>query len=46
MSKSLVDQRVEEGLQDIRDGRTYGPFDTAEQMSESVERNMKERRES
>lgn len=41
--KSLVDSRIEEGLEDIRRGRTYGPFDTADQMIESLQRNMKER---
>jgi bifunctional DNA-binding transcriptional regulator/antitoxin component of YhaV-PrlF toxin-antitoxin module len=41
--KSLIDSRIEEGLEDIRRGRTYGPFDTADQMIDSLERNMKER---
>ena len=41
--KSLIDRRIEEGLEDIRRGRTYGPFDTADQMIESLQRNMKER---
>jgi len=41
--KSLIDRRIEEGLEDIRRGRTYGPFDTADQLIESLQRNMKER---
>lgn len=41
--KSLVDSRIEEGLEDIRRGRTYGPFDTADQMIDSLQSNMKER---
>lgn len=41
--KSLIDRRIEEGLEDIRRGRTYGPFDTADQMIDSLQRNMKER---
>lgn len=41
--KSLIDRRIEEGLEDVRRGRTYGPFDTADQMIESLQRNMKER---
>ena len=41
--KSLIDRRIEEGLEDIRRGRTYGPFDTADQMIESLQRNIKER---
>lgn len=43
MPKGLIDRRIEEGLEDIRRGRTYGPFDTADQMIESLQRNMKER---
>lgn len=41
--KSLLDLHIEEGLEDITKGRTYGPFDTAEKMIESLQRNMKER---
>jgi AbrB family looped-hinge helix DNA binding protein len=41
--RSLIDRRIEEGLEDIRGGRTYGPFDTADQMIDSLQRNMKER---
>ena len=41
--KSLIDRRIDEGLEDIRRGRTYGPFDTADQMIDSLQRNMKER---
>lgn len=41
--KSLIDRRIEEGLEDIRRGRTYGPFDTADRMIDSIQRNMKER---
>jgi AbrB family looped-hinge helix DNA binding protein len=41
--KSFIDRRIEEGLEDIRRGRTYGPFDSADEMIESLERNMKDR---
>ena len=41
--RSLLDQHIEEGLGDIAKGRTYGPFDTAEKMIESLQRNMKAR---
>ena len=34
--KSLIDQRIDEGLEDIRAGRTYGPFDSADEMIESL----------
>ena len=41
--KSLIDRRIEEGLEDIRKGRTYGPFDTAEEMIASLKQNIKQR---
>jgi AbrB family looped-hinge helix DNA binding protein len=41
--KSLLDRHIEESLEDIRQGRTYGPFDTVEEMVESLQRNLKER---
>lgn len=40
---SLIDRRIDEGLEDIRKGRTYGPFDTAQEMIESLQRNIKVR---
>lgn len=39
--KSFIDQRIDEGLEDIRKGRTYGPFDSADEMIESLRRNLK-----
>jgi AbrB family looped-hinge helix DNA binding protein len=30
--KTLAEREVAEGLQDIRNGRTYGPFSSAEKM--------------
>lgn len=42
--KTLVDKRLVEGLEDIKHGRTYGPFDTAEEMIDSLESNMKRRK--
>ena len=39
--KSQLDGRLEEGLEDIRRGRTYGPFDTPDEMIESLQRNIK-----
>ena len=41
--KSVLDRHIAEGLEDIRQGRTYGPFDTAEEMIESLQRNLEER---
>ena len=40
---SLLDQHIEEGLEDIREGRTYGPFETAEEMIDSLKRSLKQR---
>ncbi|MBI4120216.1 MAG: AbrB/MazE/SpoVT family DNA-binding domain-containing protein [Parcubacteria group bacterium] len=34
--KSLIDRDIAEGLEDIRQGRIYGPFDTAEEMIRSL----------
>jgi AbrB family looped-hinge helix DNA binding protein len=41
--QTILDRRIEEGLEDIRKGRTYGPFDTAEEMIASLQRNIKNR---
>ena len=41
--QSLVDQHLEEGLEDIRKGRTYGPFNTADDMIASMRSNIKAR---
>lgn len=40
---SLLDKHIDESLADIAKGRTYGPFDTAEEMIDSLQRNLKER---
>lgn len=34
--KSLVDREIAEGLEDLRQGRTYGPYGTAEEMIRSL----------
>ena len=34
--KSLVHQAIAEGLEDIKRGRVYGPFDTVEEMLASL----------
>jgi AbrB family looped-hinge helix DNA binding protein len=41
--QSLVDRRIQEGLEDIRNGRTYGPFDSADEMIKSLQGNIKAR---
>ena len=34
--KSLIDRAIAEGLEDIRKGRAYGPFETHKAMAESL----------
>src|SRR3989344_7441484 len=34
--KSIIDQRLAEALADVRAGRTYGPFDSAQQLIASL----------
>ena len=41
--KNFIDQRIDEGLEDIRKGRTYGPFESAEEMMASLQGKMKRR---
>lgn len=36
--KSLVDREITEGLEDIRKGRTYGPYSSAEEMIRALHR--------
>ena len=39
--KSVIDREIAEGLEDIRKGRIYGPYDSAEEMIRSLRRNAK-----
>ena len=41
--KNFIDQRIDEGLEDIRKGRTYGPFESAEEMMASLQSKSKRR---
>jgi AbrB family looped-hinge helix DNA binding protein len=41
--QSLVDRHIQEGLEDIRNGRTYGPFDSSDEMIKSLQSNIKAR---
>jgi hypothetical protein len=34
--KSLVDRAIAEGLDDVKHGRVYGPFDTVDEMLSSL----------
>lgn len=42
--RRMVDARLAEADEDIRRGRVYGPFNTAEEMAASVETNVKKLR--
>jgi len=39
-----IKQRLEEGLEDIRQGRTYGPFDSADEMLHSLHKSLKSKK--
>lgn len=39
--KSLVDRRMDESLADYNKGRSYGPFDSADELIASLRTNVK-----
>ncbi|MBK5292797.1 MAG: AbrB/MazE/SpoVT family DNA-binding domain-containing protein [Acidobacteriia bacterium] len=39
--RRIIDGRLARAEADIRAGRTYGPFNTAKEMAESIEANIK-----
>ena len=39
--KSVIDRGIAESLEDFKRGRSYGPFDTAEDMIASLHANVK-----
>jgi AbrB family looped-hinge helix DNA binding protein len=39
--RRIIDAQLAEGLEDIRKGRTYGPFNTAEEMIASMKAEIK-----
>ena len=41
--KSLIDQRLAQSFDDYKEGRTYGPFETADDLVASLENNLKKR---
>lgn len=43
-AKNLVDKGIAEGLADVKAGRTYGPFDTVDEMIASIESNIKRKK--
>ena len=42
--RRAIDREIAKGLEDIKKGRTYGPFNTVEDMAASIERNIKNSR--
>jgi AbrB family looped-hinge helix DNA binding protein len=40
---SIVDRRLAEALEDVKQGRTYGPFETADELIASLRANLKKR---
>jgi bifunctional DNA-binding transcriptional regulator/antitoxin component of YhaV-PrlF toxin-antitoxin module len=42
--RRVIDAQLKEGIEDIRKGRTYGPFNTTEEMVASIETNIKKMR--
>ncbi len=39
--KTVIDRGIAESLEEFKKGRSYGPFDTAEEMLVSLQRNVK-----
>ena len=39
--KTIVDRGIVEGLEDLRKGKVYGPFDSAESMLKSLHANVR-----
>ncbi len=37
--KSAIDRRIARSMEDIKEGRAYGPFDSAEEMIRSLREN-------
>lgn len=40
--KALIDRGIAKSLADYSSGRAYGPFDNAEQMLKSIQRNLRQ----
>ena len=39
--KTVIDRGIAESLEDYKNGRSYGPFDSAEELLASLHRNLK-----
>ena len=42
--RRIIEAQLAEGLEDIKKGRTYGPFNTVEEMIASMEANIRKSR--
>ncbi len=42
--RRVVERELAKGLEDIRKGRTYGPFNTVKEMVASIEENIRKQR--
>jgi bifunctional DNA-binding transcriptional regulator/antitoxin component of YhaV-PrlF toxin-antitoxin module len=42
--QTLIDRRIAEGLEDIKQGRVYGPFNSPEEMITSLKQNIAKRK--
>ena len=42
--RRVIDARLANSLEDVKKGRTFGPFDTADEMIASIEAELKKRR--
>src|SRR3990172_4566734 len=42
--RRIIERQIAEGLEDIKKGRTYGPFNTVEEMVASMEANIQKSR--
>ncbi|MBI1956303.1 MAG: hypothetical protein HYS38_07905 [Acidobacteria bacterium] len=42
--RRIIDRQIAEGMEDIRQGRVHGPFNTVEEMIASIEANIKKSR--
>jgi len=42
--QTRLDRGIAESLEDVKAGRTYGPFDTAEAMIASLKQHIQERK--
>jgi hypothetical protein len=42
--RRVIDRSIAKGLEDLRMGRVYGPFDTAEEIAASIETEVEKRK--